>query len=77
MPGRSEEREDDMPQYLCVDGPLDGELLGSADAHEPGEVLEIEVVDIAQTHAPRFSYAVETPAAFRKPGRLRHLPLAG
>lgn len=65
-----------MPSYLLVDGPLDGEVLGTSDAHEAGEVLEVEVVDVAQVEVPRFRYAVETIAEFRRPGRLRHVPLA-
>ncbi len=70
-----------MPTYLFVDGPLDGETLGTSDAHEAGEVIDVEVVDVAQLEAPHFRYAVETPAVFRRPGRLRHVseaePLAG
>jgi hypothetical protein len=62
-----------MPTYLFVDGPLDGETLGTSDAHEPGEVIDVEVVDVAQLEAPHFRYAVETPAEFRRPGRLRHV----
>ncbi len=66
-----------MPTYLFVDGPLDGEMIGTSDAHDTGDVLEVEVVDVAQSDAPRFRYTVETTAAFQRPGRLRHLPLAG
>ncbi len=66
-----------MPTYLFVDGPLDGEMIGTSDAHEAGDVLEVEVVDVVQTDVPRFRYTVERTAAFQRPGRLRHLPLAG
>lgn len=66
-----------MPEYLFIDGPLSGELLGSPEPHEPGEVIEVEVVDVGQLHSPTFAYTVETVAAYRRPGRLRHLPLAG
>ena len=66
-----------MPEYVCIDGPLDGERLGTSDAHDAGEVIEIEVVDVVQSDVPRFAYEVETAATYRRPGRLRHLPLAG
>ena len=63
-----------MLEYLFVDGPLAGQSLGSSEAHHPGEVLSVEVVDVIQgpedqTH---FAYYVESGPDRCRPGRLRH-----
>ena len=62
-----------MPEYVLVDGPLAGQVLGSSDHHLIGEALLIEVVDIAQApeDVPRYDYRVATEPAGACPGSLR------
>lgn len=52
-------------EYVCIDGPLAGQTVASSDAHTPGELVVIEVVDIAQDEwdLPRFEYRVEPTGA--------------
>lgn len=61
-----------MPEYEFIDGPLAGQTLASSDPHREGEVLAVEVVDLAQDRVPRFDYYVEAGPAADGLGRLRH-----
>ena len=63
-----------MSEYVFVDGPLAGQVLGSSEVHVAGDALVIEVVDVAQMpdRIPRFDYVVECEPGEGRPGRLRH-----
>lgn len=63
-----------MPEYLFIDGPLAGQSLGSSDPHSAGDVLAVEVVDVAQVDddVPTFDYYVESGPGDHVPGRLRY-----
>ena len=63
-----------MLSYEIVDGPLAGQSLLSDGAHAEGEVVAIEVVDLAPGTTPWFDYVVESRAGAHGPGRLRHVP---
>jgi len=62
-----------MPEYLFVNGPLAGQAITSSDAHVPGEILAVEVVDVAQDPdaIPWYDYLVEALPDPDGPGRLR------
>lgn len=62
-----------MSEYFFVDGPLAGQTLSSGELHTEGQVLAVEVVDVAQhpDRIPRFDYYVESRPDQYRPGRLR------
>ena len=68
-----------MSEYEFIDGPLAGQTLTSSDPHREGEVLAVEVVDLAQypDEVPRFDYYVESGPVPGENGRLRHASLRG
>lgn len=68
-----------MSEYEFVDGPLAGQSLTSSEPHLEGEVLAVEVIDLAQypEEVPRFDYYVESPPLPGANGRLRHASLRG
>ncbi|NTW41279.1 MAG: hypothetical protein HGA44_15635 [Cellulomonadaceae bacterium] len=63
-----------VPDYVFVDGPLAGQTLLSDETHDEGELVAIEVMDVAQEPEliPRYDYYVETLADLDAPGTLRH-----
>lgn len=63
-----------VSEYVFVDGPLAGQVLGSSEIHVAGDALVIEVVDVGQMPdgIPRFDYVVESAPWESQPGRLRH-----
>ena len=63
-----------MPQFLLVDGPLAGQTLTFDDA--PGRGEHVEVVGEPGRPGAGHGYVVESPAQWRRPGRLRHEHLA-
>jgi len=63
-----------VSEYEFIDGPLAGQTLASSDPHSEGEVLAVEVIDLAQhpDDVPRFDYYVEAGPVPGGLGRLRH-----
>ena len=62
-----------MTDYLCVDGPLAGRVIGAPDVDAPGRSVVIEVTDVGQGpgETPRFEYVVESRSTECRAGRLR------
>lgn len=64
-----------MPEYVCVDGPLSGQLFDWRDEPHEGEILTIGLVDVSQQDAgpdeTEADYLVQSPAGTGgAPGRL-------
>ena len=71
-----------MPQYLCLDGPLGGQILEWRDPPPDGVTLTVGVVDVdvhdpAWPGPPEVDYVVEQAARGADPGRLRYLTRRG
>ncbi len=60
-----------MPEYLIVDGPFDGEVVGANEPYDAGDVVEVEVFDAGQSEAERLTFEVQRPAQFHRQGLLR------
>ncbi len=66
-----------MPQYLCVDGPLAGQLVDWREPVDEHEVVTMIVVDVVDVSGPdvdadgAVDYRVAGPAVDGLPGRLR------
>lgn len=64
-----------MPDYVFLDGPFAGQVLGSLETHAEGELLAVELVDVdldpdvTELH----DYRVESGADGHEPGLLRHV----
>ncbi len=68
-----------MNQYCFLDGPLQGQSVGSTSHEVEGHVFDVEVVDVGDgpEGSAHFAYRVVTASQDLLPGTLRYVPGAG
>jgi hypothetical protein len=64
-----------MTTYLFTDGPLAGQVIGSAETHSRGDRMDVGVSDVCQAadDDPTFAYAVTAEASSGRSGTLSYL----